>query len=249
MFSVDKYKLSKEAVINMIKSSHDWEKSEGFIADGLISPQDYSNQKLKIAVVLGESYGYDRCGVTDIELQPSEDILGVGHPNRQTSRRVPALLWFLFEHIRNGKKIESDDERIYSLLKIDKENVERLQNVLINIAWINVKKASRPGGDGDSTRQDPNEIYAAAIRNREILIEQINSISPDLLIVCSDPVGYGLLNQNILGAGIVSKQKQKIMQNENGMSIFFVSHPIYHEDWGYKGLFIMYNKIVDGLGL
>lgn len=91
-FSTDSYHLNKKLIIDQIKAIHDWENTEGFIADGVINPEIYADQPLKILVLLGESYGYSECEVVDIEDQTEEDVLGVGHPNRQTSKKVSALV-------------------------------------------------------------------------------------------------------------------------------------------------------------
>ncbi len=72
-FNKEKYKSEKQNVISLIKQTHDWEKTEGFIADGIINPDIYANQKIKILVLLAESYGYDGHGIVDIEDQEEDD--------------------------------------------------------------------------------------------------------------------------------------------------------------------------------
>ena len=176
MFKKEEYNESKAEVIEMIKKSHNWESTEGFIADGLISPDDYENSEVKIAVFLSESYGYDKNEVTEIENQPKVDIMGIREPGVHTPRTIATLLWMLFKSLSEKKLIDWED--IPSLFSINKENYIRLQEALKKIAWINVKKASNPGID--NTKQNDNEIYKHALRNKNILKKQIDSINPDL---------------------------------------------------------------------
>ena len=53
--------IRKQNVIQLIKQTHSWDTTEGFIADGLFNPEEYLKSKIKIAFILGESYGYDEC--------------------------------------------------------------------------------------------------------------------------------------------------------------------------------------------
>ena len=46
------YKKAKERIISLIKGSHDWENTEGFIADGVICPAVYEKQPLRILCIL-----------------------------------------------------------------------------------------------------------------------------------------------------------------------------------------------------
>lgn len=237
MFDLQNYKNTKKIVIDMIKSIHKWDSSEGFIADGLISPEDYENCSIKIAVILGESYGYDECGVTYIETQPDEDLLGIGNPKRQTSKKVPSLLWMLYKSFSENKLVPWDD--IPWLFRTNDDNTAILQESLKKAAWINVKKASKHidnWGD-DATRQDYNEIYQNAIKNKDILKIQLDSISPDLIILCSDPVCHSLCDMGLLGNSIDKNNKWNIQVNENGQKILHVNHPSYFKDWGYEGMY------------
>jgi peptidoglycan/xylan/chitin deacetylase (PgdA/CDA1 family) len=94
-FDITAYRASRDRVLRHIKASHDWENTEGFIADGVISPDVYALQLMRILCVLAESYGYDECGMLDIETQPQSDLLGVANPEVKTPRRLAALLRLL----------------------------------------------------------------------------------------------------------------------------------------------------------
>jgi len=242
-FDLEKYKLTRQTVIDSIKASHKWETTEGFIADGLISPETYAKEDFKIICFLGESYGYDECGLVDIESQLVKNILGVGHYRRHTSTKVPVLLWLIYESISRKEKIKWDD--FPSLLKSNEKNTEILQKAISKTAWINVKKASKHinSWGNDATRQSYDEIYKHSRKNEEILRLQIESTRPDLMIVCSDPVFHSLSDMKLLGEGIKRNKKYKIQRNELGQMIIHVSHPSYHRDWGYEGIYEIFQII------
>jgi hypothetical protein len=247
IFNKEKYRAEKQNVVSLIKQTHDWEKTEGFIADGIINPDIYANQKIKILVLLAESYGYDGHGIVDIEGQEDDDILGVGHPNRQTPKKISTLLWLIFRSIDTGVEMQWED--FPSLLETNDTNYELLQNALSRIAYVNVKKASKPisnWGNG-ATRLDYSEIYNSCVRNQEILKIQIDSIHPDLIIACSDAVYNGLYDLDLIGEEIELNKKYIIQVNEYGRKIIHVSHPSYLQDWSYKGIFETYQIIYRGL--
>jgi hypothetical protein len=246
-FKTDSYRLNKKLIIDQIKATHDWENTEGFIADGVISPEIYADQPLKILVLLGESYGYSQSEVVDIEDQIEEDILGVGHHNRQTSKKVSALLWLLLESYKEGREFTDDD--FPYLLQNKKEHITELQDALARAAWVNVKKASRHIEEfgNDATRQDYMEVYKAAIKNKDILRSQIETISPDLMIVCSYPVFDSLHDMKLLGLGVAKNKKYVVQVNEHNQKVIQVDHPSYYAKWNYKGILELYQTIYRSL--
>lgn len=246
-FDKEKYKIEKKKVIDLIKQTHDWEKTEGFIADGVINPYVYQDQKIKVLVLLAESYGYNEHGLVEIEDQEDDDILGVGHPNRQTPKKISALLWLLFQSIDIGRELQWQD--FPNLLETNDVNYKMQQSVLSRIAYVNVKKASKPISDwgNGATRLDYSEIYNSCVRNQEVLKIQIDSIRPDLIIVCSDPVYEGVYDLSLLGEEIEMNKKYTIQVNEHGQRIIHVSHPGYLQDWSYRGIFETYQIIFRGL--
>ena len=243
-FNKGLYKQEKSKVIEIKKKTHDWENTEGFIADGIINPDIYEKEQIKVLVILAESYGYNDCGEKEIEDQPHKDIMGLGTSNGQTPRKIASLLWLLFISFERGEKIIFDDFLKLELLKVNDTNYSELQNVLSRIAWINVKKASKQVDD-NNTDQDYVEIYNSAFKNEEIITKQIISIAPDLIIICSAPVFDSLNEMELLGIELKDK-KYLIQKNMNGQRIIYVSHPSYFRDWGYKGIYntfeIIYNS-------
>jgi hypothetical protein len=242
-FDKEQYRKSKKYVISLIKASHDWQNMEGFIADGIINPDIYQNQKLKVLVMLGESYGYSQNEMVDIEKQSEDDILGVGHHNRQTTKKVSALLWLLYQSLETDREL-TDDDFPYLMENVE-ENIAELQAALSRAAWVNVKKASKhieEFGNG-ATRQNGMEVYQSALKNKTVLKEQIESISPDLMIVCSIPVFDSLYDLKLLGDGIKRGKKYQVQTNDKNQKIIQVDHPSYYKKWGYNGILDIYKTI------
>ena len=226
-FNKTAYKTAKERVISLIKGSHDWEKTEGFIADGLICPDVYEKQPVRILCILAESYGYNEDGMVDIEDQPKHDILGLSNPKVQTPRRLASLLYLLQSAIEKGTMPELEQWRALKLLTQSAENTATLQEALAKVAWVNVKKAS----NGNGSKLDATKAHSHARRNEVILREQIQSIAPDLIFVCGQVTFSALLNMALLGPKTVSGRGWQIQDAGNGTRVMELSHPAYFRDW------------------
>ena len=243
-FNIERYITEKKKVITKIKETHDWEISEGFIADGLINPKKYEREKIKIVCVLSESYGYNDCKVVDIETQQNNDVLGVSDANIKATTKLPALLWLFFESIEKNKKILFED--MPKLYTGSPKNVIKLHNAIEKIGWVNVKKASRPvnfHGKGSKSQID-REVYEHALRNEEALKIQINSMNPDLLIACGNPVIMGLANLKLYGKGINIKEKNIVQVNNLGKKIILLNHPS-SRDWSYEKMYSKFQVLFD----
>lgn len=246
-FNKQNYSQAKQEVIDLIKQTHDWQKTEGFLADGIIAPDIYEQQHLKVLIMLGESYGFDACEDVSIEDQLAKDILGVGYHKRQTARKIPALLWLIFAALEKGSPLLYDD--FPDFFMTSNENYQMLQETLAKIAWVNVKKASRhidKWGNG-ATNQNYGEVYHSCYKNKAILQMQIEAIAPDLIIVCSDPVFNGLHDTGLLGKGVYRGKKNKVQQNDKGQLIIHLTHPSHYGTWGYVHILKKHEIIYDAL--
>ncbi|WP_009964527.1 hypothetical protein [Verrucomicrobium spinosum] len=231
-FEKEKYAAYHQDVIELIKQSHDWENSEGFIADGVINSDTYSQQKLRVLCVLAESYGYDKNGVTDIQSQCAEnDLLGLGSPAVKSVRRLTSLLWALLSSLEHGQEIE--ETALHGLYRCNPNNLDRLQQTLARLAWINVKKASR----ADGTRMDALEVFRHATeRNGSILAKQIDATSPHLIIICGEQPFRALHSLNLLGENVHLGKKLQLQGGENGPLVVELSHPAARTWNSYKKL-------------
>lgn len=241
-FDKTAYRASKDRVIQLIKASHDWENTEGFIADGVIDPDVYALQPLRVLCILAESYGYDECGMVDIEDQPQSDLMGVGNPEVKTPRRMTALLrLLLLSAERGGAKVPQDEwYQMPRLLSTDGKAVAIHQDTLSKVAWINVKKASNPR----STQLDSEEAQAHAVRNKTILQEQIATTAPHLMLVCGRDAFASLLRLGLLGSETSEGKLWQLQCMPDDTRLMQVSHPAYFPDWGsYEAIYRNYERL------
>lgn len=243
MFDPAEYRIRKERCYERIKATHDWENTEGFIADGVICPEIYAAQSPRILCLLGESWGYVHCGMTPIEDQPHKDVFGLANPKAQTPRKLGAFLWLLQESLARGTALRR--EEFPRLFTITASNTALLQGVLSKIAWINVKKASRP----NSTRMIDGEIREHARRNRAVLQEQIDSIRPDFMIVGSSAAFLALHELDLLPDGVECARVWQVQKGPSGPTVLEVTHPSYW--WGYDKLYnnfaAVFSPILDAI--
>lgn len=229
------YLAANDRIIALIKNSHNWQDTEGFIADGVICPDEYEKQTMRILCILAETYGYDGCGMTSIEAQCNEDIMGLANKAVQTPRKLSTLLWLLQRSFEQESKVERHD--MPHLFSISKENTDLLQKTLKKVAWINVKKASQPSG----SKMDSEEVRTHALRNQGILQQQIQTISADLIIVCGEVVFRALHEMNLFGSEVVLGRKWEIQSGNGGQRVLEVSHP---STWrGYEKLYGRFESI------
>lgn len=222
------YSKAKERIISLIKGSHDWENTEGFIADGVICPDVYEKQAFRILCILAESYGYDGNGMVEIEKQLTDDIMGLGNREVQTPRRLASLLYLLQRSAEEGAKVTPEEwEKVPALFSISEQNTAILQEALSKVAWINVKKAS----NGNGTKLDALETHSHARRNEMVLREQIQSIAPNLIIVCGQVAFSALLDMGLLGPKTASGLGWRIQDTGAEMRVIEISHPAYFDDW------------------
>jgi len=243
-FNKTTYRAANDRIINMIKQTHDWQSSEGFIADGVICPDEYEKQPVRILCILAESYGYNECGYNDgevpsIEDQPTKDVLGLTNGSVKAPRNLATMLWLIQRSFELGRK-ETWDDMPY-LFSITKENTIKLQSALSKVAWINVKKAS----NGNGTGQDSEEVYAHALRNRDILRDQINVIAPHLIIVCGQVVFRALYDMKLIGTEVAPDRKWEVQAVNGGPHVLEVTHP--RSWWGYEKLYENFEHIYSQL--
>jgi hypothetical protein len=247
-FDLENYKKTKNEVIEKIKINHpDWEKTEGFIADGLINPTQYNVEDVKIICLLCESYGWSKNKVVNIENQRrpernenesddeykkrilDADLLGLlpqtNNNNKavETTRNITACLWLLYESLKNNQKVDFSEFESKKMKTSTIDNNILLQKTLEKIGWINVKKISRD----DGKTQNDTEIMEHFEMNKEILQLQVQSTSPNLIIALSEPV-------------------KKFLQNNTNFldyEIIFISHPSVW--WSYKDIYEKFNQIYD----
>lgn len=249
-FNKTAYAASKEKVVAMIKASYDWENTDGFIADGVIRPDVFEHQSLRILCILAESYGYGGGSVPDIEKQdvdPIEsDIIGLRNTTVKTPRKLATLLYLILRSRERGSMITRDEWRVTpDLLSPRLETAATLQTVLTKIAWVNVKKASNCTG---STRVDWAVVMEHARHNQDILAEQIGAIGADLTFVFGEGTFRVLHEMNLLGPETKLGFRGRIQATGLGSQVLELTHPGFHADWGYDAIYDNYESICSQMG-
>lgn len=233
------YRQQMQCCHEMIQATHDWEGEEGFIADGVICPEVYATQPLRILCVLAESWGYEHCGMTNIERQPADDIFGLANRKAQTPRKLAALLWLLQQSLERGTAITRDE--FPRLFTINQANTAALQNTLSKVAWLNIKKASH----ADGTAMIDAEVAEHAARNGPILRKQIEAIKPDLIIIGGNITFISMHRLKLLPDGVEMGRKWQVQQPADGPTILEVTHP--RSWWGYKKLYNHFLQVYETL--
>jgi hypothetical protein len=228
------YQAANDQIISLVKNSHDWEHTEGFIADGVICPDEYEKQPMRVLCFLAESYGYDGCKMTSIECQP-DLVLGLANKSVKAPRKLSTLLWLIQSSVEKGYKIKQND--MPKLFRINNENTTKLQNTLKKVAWVNVKKASRAEG----TAMVEDEVFQHALRNQAILRMQLEATAPHLIVVCGKVVFRALNEMKLLGAEIVPGRLWEVQSVNCGPRVVEVSHP--RNWWGYEKLYQHFDQI------
>ncbi|GHV94085.1 hypothetical protein AGMMS50293_04050 [Spirochaetia bacterium] len=237
MFNIENYKREKEQVIKEIKKSlPDWEHTQGFVADGLLSPEEYARQTFKVLFILGEYYDNDKNGMIDIETQPETDFWRIKEPGYKTAKAVPFLLWYIYKyHGVEAREIKRE------FFKTSPKNAAELQKYFKRAGVIDIKKESASMADN---RQTDEKIFDAAKKNRDILIHQIESMSPDLIIMCSNAVKDSVIKEKILVFPDYPDKKpipkDKIIHDDKNRYIIFTKHPRW---WSYADVHSIYQII------
>jgi len=217
------------------KTLFDWKNTDNFLVDGIRKVDTYENQAIKILVLLGEPYGFGRCGTVSIVGDMFAKLALDGIKKVPSNRKIGALLWLIFKSIEENRALSPD-----CVGKLFTKHDELLK-ALEKAAWVNVKKQFNNSG---SSRQNNQEILDHAKKNEVVLRKQIKSIAPDLIIVCSNPVIESVINMRLLG-DVVLKAKNVVHQNSDGQKIIHLSHPSYYPHWGYNSIFKTYKIIYD----
>ena len=238
-FDPVEYRQQIQHCHELIKATHDWEGEEGFIADGVICPEVYAQQPLRILCVLAESYGYEHCGMTPIEHQGEDDLLGLTNSDVKTPRKLATFLWLLQQSLEQGRALTWDE--FPNLFGINPEKTAALQGALSKIAWVNVKKASRANG----TKMDEAEVAEHATRNEAVLRKQIEAIKPHIIIIGASITFVSMHRLNLLPEGVELARNWQVQQPTNGPTTLEVTHP--QSWWGYQKLYDRFLQVYEAL--
>jgi hypothetical protein len=238
MFDLNNYERVKSEVIKQIKDklSH-WQTEQGFIADGLFNPKEYSKQKLKILFILGEYYDHEKDGMINIESQIKKedehyDFLGLRnpkYPDVKTTKTIPGLLYYLYGHYDPNikKNIDGYVEKNLDLNKTKKlDNIfNQAQEFYCKCGMIDIKKDST---SFENNKMKRNKIKESINKYADIIKKQIEAMSTNLIIVGGKDILWGLQKEGLLPFEIneyPTKDKPPIVREFDGIYYVFAIHP------------------------
>lgn len=187
-FSKDIESLNNE-IIEYYKPFETDEPKRKIIRDGIVNLEQYLDSNPKIMWILKEAYDeVDKIGgewslVKDLDMRRAT---GENRTSWQTFDKIIYTTYCILNNFIQFEEVpyKADDIRICSVLK--------------NIAYINIQKLPA------SKTSDDKLIEKALIKHKDILLKQINSINPDIIINCSmqdiRKAFDGKLNANIIYA-------------------------------------------------
>lgn len=141
------------------------------LIDGIINTEKYFNSKYKILWILKEPYdGFDKSGNPESEGGDYREWLS---ENLYEYKKYPT--WRRIAYVSFGILTDTAYDDMDDLQKKIDVN-DNVFDVIRNIAFINVKKT--PGGKGTT----PSTLRNAYDRYKEILLRQIKTYDPDIII-------------------------------------------------------------------
>lgn len=174
-------------IIDYYKPFETDEPKRKIIRDGIVNIENYYDSNPKIMWILKEAYDeVDNMGggwslVEDLDTRRAT---GVNRTSWQTFDKIIYTTFCILNEFIQFEEIpyKADDIRLCSVLK--------------NIAYINIQKLPA------TKTSDDKLIEQALIKHKDILLKQINTINPDIIINCSmqniRKAFDGKLNENII---------------------------------------------------
>jgi len=249
-FDLKNYRNVKREVIEHMKQLlPKWDSTQGFVSDGLVNPEQYAKEPLKIVTFLSEPYGWAEMGrYTEIEDQCATnhrkwDIVGLHNFKVHTARPLVICLWALFESLKRGMKVSSDEFRSHYFLKDRSESNAMLDTIVEKIGYINAKKMSKPKRAG--TKANYNEVYSHAMKSHTVMKKQIESTAPDLIIVATRPGWDSLCDLRLLDGVAKNGRKGQIQVTKDGIKVIHLNHPSCWRSYTnmYKYFEIIYESV------
>ncbi|MCF7792056.1 MAG: hypothetical protein K9M56_08675 [Victivallales bacterium] len=139
--------------------------------------KSYWTQKNKVLFINEEPYGYEDCGVVDVD---KETLLGwfydKGNTKTKTVKYSIAFIKVLLDSLQNDQEPNRSDLRTAYYAN------QELENILDKIAYYNIRSTSN-----NKKREDYNAIVASGnnVISQNIYME-IKALNPDIIIIGGD---------------------------------------------------------------
>ena len=131
---------------------------------------DYWNQKTKIMVCNLETYGYDDCGIIEVNINQLKDWMKATNITR-TTRNTSVFIYALQKALSNQKLTQQEIRKTYY-------QFDDLVKAMNRICYMNFRKESNP-----NVSQDVNNIIAEVKENKDILIRFILACEPNIILI------------------------------------------------------------------
>jgi len=208
--------------------------------------------------ILGEYYDHEKDGMINIESQINKDdvhynFLGINNPrylHSKLNKTIPGLLYYLYRHYDPNFK-KNAKGYVEENLELNKTKIpeifEQAQESYSKCGMIDIKKDS---ASLENNKLTIEKILQAINNYADIINKQIESISPNLIIVGGQIVLIGLQKGGLLPFKLKEKPrkgKPPIVKEFNGKYYIFTSHPT--DWWGHEEKYLIYKTIVDNINL
>ncbi len=235
-FDIQSYVASRKRMIEELNQRHE---NEPVLIDGVICPEVFAEQRIRILCVLAEPYGYEDDDKPDVEMISSKDVLGLLDPKVKTTRRLAALLLLLQHTLETGAIVAKEDWWEWpDLLRKDVEPDKKL-GALRKIAWVNLKKVCNE----TSSRLVPAIVHQHACANKQLLLEQFRTIKPHVVFVCGRDAVSLTRELDLLSPCAELAASDRLQPNGIGLCIVEMTHPGARSGWGYAGIYERYISI------
>ena len=186
----------------------------GFVTDGIINFDKWITYDLKLLFLAREAYSD-----SDIKWDYAEwynDGNGrVIYPKGQGFHNRINEWSYAVDSAMHGKQSASFEEA---------SNYEQSKKITLASAIINLKKI------GGSSKSVPNDLRSIALRDKELLLKQLELISPNIILFCAT---FGDVLKNILfERAIKIPETERCYESEGILLIDF-----FHPTRAYKGSF------------
>ncbi|MFZ4706186.1 MAG: hypothetical protein ACOYMF_09300 [Bacteroidales bacterium] len=190
----------------------------GFVWDGIIDYDKWISYDLKLAFMLREAYS-EKDGEWDFAEGYNEAkgrfYIG-GRGQQATFNRIEEWSYALDCAMHQREKPMREEVAL--------KDYEASRKIMLASAYLNLKKI------GGRSSSNIGELRAIANRDKELLLQQLKLISPNIILFCAT---YGDVLKNILFEGAIKiPETERCYESEGILLIDF-----FHPTRAYKGSF------------
>lgn len=200
----------------------------GFVRDGIINFDQWNSYDLKLLFFTREAYS-DSDKEWDYAEWYNDEKGRILYPKCQGYHNRINDWSYAIDAALHGKKCASREEAY-------KNDYEISRKTTLASAIANVKKI------GGKTTSRINDLRTIALRDKELLIKQIEIIRPNTILFCAT---FGDILKNILFEGVKKIPETERCYNQDGILLIDFFHPNRTETKSFNWLFDDISKITN----